>query len=85
MVRTIKLNDGKLVPLLAFGTGTAGNFGEAQKAEMMATKAIQAGFRHLDTAELYLTEEATGKSVRASGIGKEEIFVCSKCKHIWIW
>ena len=78
MVRSIKLANGITMPILAFGTGSAGNYRQAQKAQDMATKALEVGFKHLDTAQLYLTEAATGKAVTGSSLKKDDIFVTSK-------
>ena len=40
--------------------------------------AFEAGYRLIDTAEFYGTEDAAGKAVRESGIPREEIFVTTK-------
>ena len=50
------------------------------RAEHVAT-ALQAGYRHIDTARKYGTEPAVGDGMRASGVPRGEIFVCTKVSH----
>ena len=44
-------------------------------------EALQAGYRHIDTAAAYFNEAEVGRAVRDSGIPRSEIFVTSK---LWI-
>ncbi|MFW9953720.1 MAG: aldo/keto reductase [Candidatus Thorarchaeota archaeon] len=41
-------------------------------------KAIQMGYRHIDTAQLYFNEELVGLGIRESGISREELFLATK-------
>ncbi|KAH9035481.1 Aldo/keto reductase [Lactarius pseudohatsudake] len=71
----VKLNDNTTIPLLAFGTGTA-LFGK--DAETMVTAAINAGFTHLDGAQIYRNEESLGAGIAAAGKPREQLFVTTK-------
>jgi 2,5-diketo-D-gluconate reductase A len=80
MVRTLTLNDGKKIPALGFGTGSFGHFGNHEEAAQDGAIALKAGFRHLDTAQLYDTEPAVRESIDKAGLSKDEVFVTSKCE-----
>jgi diketogulonate reductase-like aldo/keto reductase len=71
----IKLNGGTTIPLLAFGTGTAHYKKDAQDT---VTKAINAGFTHLDGAQLYNNEEYLGAGIAATGKPREQLFITTK-------
>ena len=43
--------------------------------------AIQAGYRHIDTAQSYMNETEVGEGIKASGIDRSELFVTTK---VWI-
>ena len=45
----------------------------------VVSRALSAGYRHIDTAAVYGNEAQTGQAIRASGIPREEIFVTTKC------
>ena len=66
----ITLNNGVRMPQLGFGTYKVG--GEATAA------ALAAGYRSIDTAEMYGNEEEIGRALAESGIPREELFVTSK-------
>jgi 2,5-diketo-D-gluconate reductase B len=44
----------------------------------MVTAALQAGYRHIDTAQMYGNEKEVGEGLRASGVRREDIFVTTK-------
>lgn len=67
---------GAAIPAIGFGTSGMGDV----RAEHIAT-ALQAGYRHIDTARKYGTERTVGEGMRASGIPREEIFLCTKVSH----
>ncbi|KAI9492369.1 NADP-dependent oxidoreductase domain-containing protein [Zychaea mexicana] len=74
--RTVKLNSGYSLPLVGYGT-----FGGPDAPEQVyagSKLALEAGYRHFDTAYLYRTEEALGKAIRESSVPREEIFVTTK-------
>lgn len=58
------------------GLGTYGRTGEAGTAAML--KAIELGYRHLDTAQSYDTEAQVGEAMRRSGLPRGELFVTTK-------
>ncbi|XP_064140888.1 aldo-keto reductase family 1 member C1-like isoform X2 [Loxodonta africana] len=80
----VKLNDGHFIPVLGFGTYAPQEVPKSDAEE--ATKlAIDAGFRHIDSAYLYENEDKVGQAIRskiADGIVKrEDIFYTSK---LWV-
>ncbi len=69
----ITLNNGKTMPILGLGV-----FQSAEQTYNAIRCALDAGYRHIDTASLYGNEEQVGKAVRDSGIPRNEIFVTTK-------
>lgn len=49
---TIKLNDGKTIPALAWGNGTGGINASSEKAVSTGVQALKAGIVHIDTAQV---------------------------------
>uniref|UniRef100_A0A5F4W432 Aldo-keto reductase family 1 member C1 n=1 Tax=Callithrix jacchus TaxID=9483 RepID=A0A5F4W432_CALJA len=79
--RCMKLNDGHFMPVLGFGTYAPAEVPKSKAAE--ATKwAIEAGFRHIDSAHCYNNEEHVGLAIRnkiADGsVKRDDIFYTSK-------
>src|SRR5262245_696504 len=64
---------GAQMPVIGFGTMELPH----RPAELVAT-AIASGYRHIDTARKYGTEERVGEGIRASGIARHELFVTTK-------
>ncbi|MBC1443377.1 aldo/keto reductase [Listeria seeligeri] len=77
-MKTVKLNNGVEIPILGFGTF---QITEPEEAEMAVIEAIKAGYRHIDTAQSYMNEEAVGKGIAKSGVSREELFITTK---IWV-
>ena len=77
-MKNIKLNDGNKIPAVGFGVFLIENNGPTYDAVKIALKA---GYRHIDTAAAYFNESDVGKTIKDSGISREEIFVTSK---IWL-
>lgn len=74
-VKTFDLASGVKIPWLGWGNGS----GQARNVPVQAGLiALQAGIRHIDTAQNYLNEGAVGETVANSGLLKDEIFVTSK-------
>jgi len=73
-MNTVKLSSGAEMPVLGFGTWKMTD----EEAESSVRTALEAGYRHIDTAKLYGNEGGVGKAVRESGIPREEIFVTTK-------
>jgi 2,5-diketo-D-gluconate reductase B len=67
---------GAAIPAIGFGTSGLGYV----RTEHIVT-ALKAGYRHIDTARKYGTEPAVGEGMRASGVPRSEIFVCTKVSH----
>lgn len=72
---TAKLNNGYKIPVLGFGTFL---MPPGQTAYDSVRTAIDAGYRHIDTASVYKNEADVGRAVRDSGIPRKEIFVTTK-------
>ena len=71
-IPTVRLNNGVAMPRLGFGTMTLkGDPGSVADA-------IALGYRLIDTAMIYNSEEAVGEGIRQSGIRREELFLTSK-------
>ena len=70
------LNNGVKAPALAYGTWLIKNENAANCVKM----ALDAGYRHIDTAQAYGNEEGVGEGIRLSGLKREEIFITSKVK-----
>jgi diketogulonate reductase-like aldo/keto reductase len=66
---------GAEIPVIGFGTSQLGNCGE-----IVAT-ALKLGYRHIDTAWKYGTEEGVGEGISASGVPRRDIFLCTKVSH----
>ncbi|KAK0479094.1 reductase AKOR2 [Armillaria luteobubalina] len=78
-IPSIELNNGTKIPII--GTGAAPNPFTAEgveAAKKWLSTAIQAGFRHIDTAQVYGTEKVVGEAIRESGIPREEFFITTK-------
>jgi len=73
----ISLNDGNTIPQLGFGV-----FQIKPKDTVAAvSKALEVGYRHIDTAEMYGNEAEVGQAVRTSGLDRGEVFVTSKLNN----
>jgi 2,5-diketo-D-gluconate reductase B len=70
---------GAEIPAIGFGTSGMGDV----RAEHIAT-ALQAGYRHIDSAWKYGTERAVGVGMRTSGVPRSEIFLCTKVSHEYL-
>ncbi|AYY14010.1 aldo/keto reductase [Actinobacteria bacterium YIM 96077] len=76
-VPNLTLNNGVQIPQFGFGTFQI----EPEKTKETTLKAIELGYRHIDTAEMYRNEKQVGEAVRASGIDRSEFFVTSKLNN----
>jgi 2,5-diketo-D-gluconate reductase A len=76
-IPTLSLNDGTTIPQLGFGVFQVP---PADTAETVAA-ALEAGYRHIDTAEMYGNEKEVGEAIRASGIPRDELYVTSKLNN----
>ena len=71
----ITLHNGVEMPQLGFGVFKVKNGSETVES---VKKALEAGYRAIDTAAIYENEEGVGQAVRESGIAREELFITSK-------
>jgi 2,5-diketo-D-gluconate reductase A len=76
-VPTIRLNNGVEIPQLGFGVF---QIKPADTVEATRT-ALETGYRHIDTAQMYGNEKEVGQAVRESGIDRGEVFVTSKLNN----
>lgn len=70
-----KLNNGVEIPMLGLGVFRMEDEKEAYNS---IRKAIDLGYRHIDTAKVYENEEPVGRAIRESGVNRDEIFVTTK-------
>jgi 2,5-diketo-D-gluconate reductase A len=77
VVPTIDLNDGNAIPQLGFGVF---QIDPADTAEAVAA-ALEIGYRHIDTAEMYGNERQVGEAVRGSGLARDELYITSKLNN----
>lgn len=73
-VPDIVLNDGNTIPQIGFGVFQI----LPDDTSRAVQQALEAGYRHIDTAQMYGNEKGVGDGIRASGIPREEVFVTSK-------
>ena len=66
------------MPILGFGVF---QIPDAEQCERSVYDALQTGYRLIDTAAVYLNEEAVGRAIQRSGVPREEIFITSK---VWV-
>ena len=73
-IPTLQLNDSRTIPQLGFGVFKV----DPAETERIVTDALEAGYRHIDTAAIYGNEEGVGRAIAASGIARDELFVTTK-------
>jgi 2,5-diketo-D-gluconate reductase A len=76
-VPTIELNDGHTIPQLGFGVFQI----EPSETAQAVTEALEVGYRHIDTAEMYRNERGVGEGVRASGLDRADVYITSKLNN----
>ncbi len=76
-VPTIALNDGHTIPQLGFGVFQI----DPKDTAEAVNRALEIGYRHIDTAQMYRNEEGVGEAVRASGLARADVFVTSKLNN----
>lgn len=70
----ITLNDGNSIPQLGYGVWQVAD----ETAEEVVQKALEAGYRHVDTAKVYGNEEGVGRALKASPVDDAEVWVTTK-------
>src|SRR3954468_18819897 len=71
----LPLRDDTTIPQLGFGVFLVP---QEETAEVVG-RALDAGYRHIDTAAAYRNEAGVGEAVRASGLPREEVYITTKC------
>ena len=76
-VPQITLHDGHTIPQLGFGVFQV----PPENTADVVTRALEVGYRHIDTAEMYGNEAGVGEAIKASGVSREELFITSKLNN----
>jgi 2,5-diketo-D-gluconate reductase A len=76
-VPTIQLNNGNSIPQLGFGVFLV----EPEETVAAVSNALDAGYRHIDTAQMYGNEREVGEAIAKSGLDRGDIFVTSKLNN----
>jgi 2,5-diketo-D-gluconate reductase A len=76
-VPDITLNNGVTIPQLGFGVFQI----KPEDTKQATLAALEVGYRHIDTAQMYGNEKQVGEAVRESGIDRDDIFVTSKLNN----
>jgi 2,5-diketo-D-gluconate reductase A len=76
-VPTLTLNNGVEIPQLGFGVFQV----PPEDTREATLAALEVGYRHVDTAQMYQNEKGVGEAVRDSGLAREDVFVTSKISN----
>jgi 2,5-diketo-D-gluconate reductase A len=76
-VPTLDLHDGTTIPQLGLGVFQV----PPDRTEETVRMALEVGYRHIDTAQMYGNEEGVGAALRGSGISRDEVYVTSKLNN----
>jgi diketogulonate reductase-like aldo/keto reductase len=74
-VPTVQLSDGEQIPQLGFGVFQV----PPEDTADVTTRALLAGYRHIDTAAAYRNEAGVGQAVHAAGLKREDVYITTKC------
>jgi len=74
----IKLNDGRVIPQMGYGTGSVNKSKPPQEVHDSILTAIDVGFDHIDSAQYYGTEPLVGAALKETGLNRNEIWVTTK-------
>jgi 2,5-diketo-D-gluconate reductase A len=77
MIPAIALNDGSRIPQLGFGVFKIA----PDKTAEAVRAALQVGYRHIDTAEMYGNERGVGQGIRDAGLDRADVFITSKLNN----
>jgi 2,5-diketo-D-gluconate reductase A len=78
-VPDIPLNNGITIPQLGFGVFQI----KPEETKDATLAALEVGYRHIDTAEMYRNEAGVGEAVREFGIDRSEVFITSKLSNAY--
>jgi 2,5-diketo-D-gluconate reductase A len=76
-VPTISLNDGTAIPQLGFGVFLV----PPEETQRTVEQALEVGYRHIDTAQMYGNEAGVGAALAATGIPRDELYVTTKLNN----
>ena len=76
-VPTVELDDGHTIPQLGFGVFQI----PPEETAQAVARALEVGYRHVDTAQMYFNEAEVGEGIRASGLDRGDVFVTSKLSN----
>ena len=76
-VPAITLNDQTTIPQLGFGVFQV----PPEQTAATVTAALEAGYRHIDTAQMYGNEAGVGEAIAASGIPRDELYITTKLNN----
>src|SRR3954453_15689160 len=76
-IPTVALNDGHETPQLGFGVFQI----PPGETEAAVSEALEVGYRHIDTAQMYRNEKGVGAAVAASGLARDDVFITSKLNN----
>ncbi|MGI8903247.1 MAG: aldo/keto reductase [Solirubrobacteraceae bacterium] len=74
-VPSVRLGDGVEIPQLGFGVFQV----PPRDTVEVATRALLAGYRHIDTAAAYDNEAGVGQAIHAAGLDRDDVFITTKC------
>jgi 2,5-diketo-D-gluconate reductase A len=74
---TITLNNKTTIPQLGFGVFKV----PPEQTTDAVLRALEAGYRHIDTAAMYGNERGVGEAIRRSGLAREDVFVTTKLNN----
>jgi 2,5-diketo-D-gluconate reductase A len=77
-MQKVILNNGVEMPILGFGVF---QMNDPKECEQAVYDALMSGYRLIDTAASYLNEEAVGRTIKHSGVAREELFITTK---LWV-
>jgi 2,5-diketo-D-gluconate reductase A len=76
-VPNIRLNNGVEIPQFGFGVFQV----PPEETEQAVRDALDAGYRHIDTAQMYQNEEGVGRALAESGLARDEVFLTTKLNN----
>ena len=76
-VPTVALNNQTTIPQLGFGVFQV----PPEQTEATVTTALEVGYRHIDTAQMYQNEEGVGAAIANAGIARDELYITSKLNN----
>jgi 2,5-diketo-D-gluconate reductase A len=77
VIPEIMLNDGRKIPQFGFGVFLV----KPDETVQAVTAALEAGYRHIDTAQMYGNEREVGEAIAKSGLNRADVFVTTKLNN----